>query len=270
MTKTAIIAGAGGLPALLARAMQGQGAEFAIYQVAGFAMDNPDALPVEEFMIERLAMLFQRMGQDGIDQVVFAGAITRPNLNPEMIDPQTAQQVLPHLLPLFQQGDDALLRGVIAVFEEFDFKVVGASDVVPGLLPAPGALTGAAPEGRDATDLDRAQEILATLGPLDLGQGVVVAAGQCLAIETLPGTRAMLDFVAHTRTGQGGVFVKAPKAGQDRRIDLPAIGPDTVDQVAKAGLSGIVLESGGVMVLNRTAVQEAAEKAGIFIWVQTP
>jgi len=66
------------------------------------------------------------------------------------------------------------------------------------------------------------------------------------------------------------VLVKGPKPGQDRRIDMPAIGPATVRGAAAAGLAGIVIEAGGVMVLDRATVIDLADRLGLFVWVRAP
>ena len=111
------------------------------------------------------------------------------------------------------------------------------------------------------------------LGAVDVGQGAVVAQGLCLGVEALPGTDAMLDFVAHTGAtlrpdpkGARGLLYKAPKPGQDRRVDLPAIGPATVAQAAAAGLAGIAWAAGGVLLLDRAATIAAAQESGLFLW----
>ena len=76
----------------------------------------------------------------------------------------------------------------------------------------------------------------------------------------------MLRFIAATEPDSFGVFVKRPKPGQDRRVDLPAVGPATVMRVAEAGLSGMELAAGGVLILGAEAVMEAADAAGVAIW----
>ena len=68
----------------------------------------------------------------------------------------------------------------------------------------------------------------------------------------------------------GGLLYKAPKPGQDRRADLPVIGPATVMLAAEAELRGIVVEAGGVMVLDRETVVAMADAVGLFIWVREP
>lgn len=263
MTRTAIIAGQGALPRLLAEALDAP----AIYAPEGLSPE----IPAQGFRFERLVPLLDRLAADGVDRVVFAGAMTRPQLDPEAFDPRTAALV-PRLAAAMGRGDDGLLRELAAIFEDWDLPVVGVDAVRPDLIPAAGLLAGQ-PAAADRLDADRAAEILAATGPLDIGQGCVVAGGLCLAIETLPGTAPMLDFVGRFRGAghgapRGGVLFKAPKAGQDRRFDLPAIGPGTITQASAAGLSGIAFAAGGVVVLDRATTVAAADEAGLFLWAR--
>jgi len=262
--KTAIVAGQGALPALVAEALD----EPLVYALEGFE----STIPAQPFRLERLVPLLDRMADAGVGRVVFAGAVRRPRLEPEMFDPRTATLV-PRFLSAMQSGDDGALREVIAIFEEWGFEVVGVDAIRPDLVPGPGILAGA-PSATDRADAARGSEILAATGALDIGQGCVVVQGLCLAFETLPGTEAMLAFAAAHKdlrrdpNGARGVLCKAPKPGQDRRMDLPAIGPDTVAQAAAAGLAGIAWAAGGVVVLGCEATVAAAEEAGLFLWAR--
>ena len=274
MAGTALIAGTGALPALLARHLEAEGTSFVLAEMEGFPCAVEPGWTVLRFRVERLAMLFRDLHAAGITRICFAGAVARPALDPSLIDADTAPLVA-RLLPVIGQGDDALLRGVLALFEEAGFEVVGAETILPGLLPCPGVLGAHAPTEADAADAARAAEILATTGPLDIGQGAVVAQGLCLALETLPGTDAMLDWVADVAAarrpnpqGARGVFYKAPKPCQDRRADLPAIGPDTVRRAAAAGLAGIVVAAGGVLLLDRDRLVAEADRLGLFLWAR--
>ena len=105
------------------------------------------------------------------------------------------------------------------------------------------------------------------------GQAVVVAGGVCLGVEAVEGTDALLARVAalpeerrRSAPPPSGVLVKMAKPGQDRRIDLPSIGPRTVEGVARAGLRGIVVEADGANILEREATIRAADAAELFLW----
>ena len=267
--RTVVIAGQGSLAAVVVAALRDGGAEPRVFALEGFA---PDGIAAEPFRLERLVPLLDRLVAEGVERVVFAGAVRRPRLDPELFDQRTAA-LLPRILNAMQSGDDGALREVIAIFEDWGLIVVGVQDLLPDLVPGAGVLAGD-PTDVDRRDADRAAEILAALGPLDLGQGAVVAGGLCVAVETLPGTDAMLDFVARHRAGAagpggaGGVFYKAPKPGQDRRIDLPTLGPATIEAAARAGLSGIAWEAGGVILLDRAAAVAAAKGSGLFLWAR--
>jgi UDP-2,3-diacylglucosamine hydrolase len=262
----ALIAGAGALPAALVAALPSR--PF-IAALEGFF---PEGLPVNlSFRIERLFPFFAALHDAGVTQVAFAGAVRRPRLDPSLFDTATAQ-IVPRLMQSLAQGDDATLREVIALFEEEGFQITGAADIAPALVPPEGVYAGQITP-RDQQDATRAAAIAEALGRVDVGQGCVVAQGLCLATETLSGTDAMLATVAGlpdtlrpTPAAGKGLLYKAPKPLQDRRIDLPTLGPATVLAAAKAGLGGIAWEAGSVICLDLPAMQQAAAAHGLFLW----
>lgn len=264
MTKLALIAGAGGLPAALVAALAERPL---ICALDGFA---PAGLtPDQSFRVERLAVFLRWLEDQGVSEVCFAGAVQRPRLDPALFDPATATLV-PRLLAAMGQGDDATLREVLAIFAEHGFALKCVTDIAPHLVPGAGVYAGAV-SPQDEKDAARAEAIVAALGAVDVGQGCVVAGGLCLAVETLPGTDAMLGFVAQIPAAlrpAKGLFYKSPKPGQDRRIDLPALGVQTVRNAAAAGLGGIVWQAGGVICLDLSAMQQEAEALGLFLWAR--
>ncbi len=258
----AIIAGAGALPAALVAALP---ARPYVAALDGFAPAG--VVPDTTFRVERLMPFLRQLEDAGITRVCFAGAVQRPRLDPALFDPATAT-IVPRLLAAMGQGDDATLREVLAIFEEAGFALTGVPDIAPALVPPAGTYAGTL-SPRDEADAARAATITAALGRVDVGQGAVVQQGLCLAVETLSGTDAMLASVATLSplrpAGAKGLFYKAPKPLQDRRIDLPTLGPDTVEHVAAAGLGGIVWEAGGVIALNLPAMIATANRHGLFL-----
>ncbi|MEY4982653.1 MAG: hypothetical protein RIR62_919 [Pseudomonadota bacterium] len=268
MTGLAIIAGAGALPAALVASLP---ARPVVAALDGFA---PAGLtPDLTFRVERLMPFLRALEDRGVTRVCFAGAVQRPRLDPALFDPATAQ-IVPRLLAAMGQGDDATLREVLAIFEEAGFAILGVADIAPALVPGDGLLAGDLTD-RDRADADRAARIVEALGRVDVGQGCVVQQGLCLAVEALAGTDAMLAQVAALPSGlrpdpaRGrGVFFKAPKPLQDRRIDLPTLGPATLGHVADAGLGGIVWQAGGVICLDLPAMVARARERGLFLWAR--
>lgn len=254
----AIVAGSGVLPGLLLAA--GAAHVVRLAGVESAALDAPD-IPAE---FERLGQLFDDLRAAGVSELAFAGGLSRPELDPSRMDPRTAA-LLPRLGAAMGQGDDTLLREIAAIFEDEGFCVLGALDLRPDLAAAAGAISGTPSEAQEA-DAARARAVLAALGPLDVGQAAVAARGQMIGIETLQGTDAMLRCVGASLPDSGGVLVKRPKPGQDLRMDTPAIGPATVMKAAEAGLSGIEIAAGSVLVLDRESTVTACEAAGLTLW----
>lgn len=265
--RTAIIAGQGRLPAAIAAGMS------EIPLVAAMDGFAPEGLATDiNFRVERLVPFLRALERDGIEQVIFAGAVTRPRLDPAMLDEATAS-LLPRLMAAMAAGDDATLRVVIELFEEFGFTIVGVEDIAPALLPGVGLLAGTV-TSRDEADAIRAEVIVAALGAVDVGQGAVVVQGLCLGVEALPGTDALLAQVAGIAALRPdpalgkGVFYKAAKPGQDRRIDLPTLGPDTVRGAAAAGLGGVAFQAGSVICLDLDEMKRLAGELGLFLWAR--
>lgn len=269
MDGVAIIAGSGALPGHVAAALASAGRPCLLAAPDGVAVDVPGA---ERFRIERLLPFLDSLIGRGFGSVVLAGAMTRPRLDPALFDPATAREV-PRLLSAMQAGDDATLRAVVEVIEEAGLAVLGIEDVAPGLIPGPGVLGVVQPGEADRRDAARAAEIVAALGAVDVGQGAVVARGLCLAAEALPGTDAMLAVVEALPEGlrpPGGLLFKAAKPGQERRADLPAVGPDTVRAAARTGLAGVAWKAGGVILLDRDEAVAEADRLGLFLWAREP
>ncbi|QCO56904.1 LpxI family protein (plasmid) [Pseudorhodobacter turbinis] len=266
MSRTAIIAGRGALPA---RICAGLAEKPLIAALDGFAPDG--VAPDLTFRVERLVPFLNHLLDQGVGRVCFAGAVQRPDLDPSRFDPLTAQMV-PRLIAAMQGGDDSTLREVLKIFEEFELEIVSSSDLLPDLTAKAGLLAGEITL-QDEADATRAATIVAALGAVDVGQGAVVQAGLCLAVEVLTGTDAMLETVAqvppHLRPKTSkGLYLKAVKPGQDRRIDQPTIGPHTLEMAAKAGLGGVVFEAGGVLLLDQPALIAQANALGLFLWAR--
>ena len=94
----------------------------------------------------------------------------------------------------------------------------------------------------------------------DVGQSVVVSADLVYAIEGTEGTDSMIDragllsFNSLNLHGYGPVLIKIPKVNQNRNIDLPVIGIETVKKCLKLGFSCIVLSSDGTLILDYSEV----------------
>ena len=267
----AIICGGGSLPLAVADAVTRRGRPVLLFPVRGFAGPDVERYPCHWVALGQFGGIFGRARAAGCRDVVFIGALVRPSLAHLRFD-WTTIRALPRLARAFRGGDDHLLAGVARVFEDAGFRLVGAHEVAPDLLLPEGALGTRVPTERDRGDIDHALALLAATGPFDVGQAAVVADRHVLAIEAAEGTDRMLERIAALRqegrikAAAGiGMLVKAPKPGQDRRFDLPSIGPSTVTGVARAGLAGLAAVAGATFVAEPDEVVRRAEAEGVFV-----
>jgi DUF1009 family protein len=261
--RLALIAGRGALPdaVVAARAQAGESPPL----ICALEGQGPDHLrPDLTFRVERLGSLLRDLRRAGVDRVCLCGAVDRPALSWKNLDLRTLPLV-PAVLRALKRGDDGALRIVMGLFEDAGLKVLGAHEAAPDLLPAPGVI-GDLPDTA-ARDAALGDQISAQQGAQDLGQSCVIRDGAVIAREDDAGTDAMLAGLTASQTGSG-VFYKAPKPGQDRRADLPVIGPDTVSAAARAGLSALVIEAGGVMILQQDQVLARLSETGLALWVR--
>jgi DUF1009 family protein len=266
-----IIAGQGSLPSLLAEAVSSRGFPLHIVGIRGEARDDIEKFPHTWVKWGEIGKMFRALNDIGCKDLLIIGGVTRPDFSNFRLD-LGAIKTLPFILSLSKGGDDHVLSRVVRYFEEKGYRVHGVGDVAPELLAGEGVLGKNAPTAEDQADIDMAVRVVAALGRLDIGQAAVVARGYVLAVEAAEGTDAMLARCAELRQsgrtgrrGAVGVLVKVPKPGQEERVDLPTIGPDTVKKAAAAGLAGIAVAAGHVLMAERAATIAAADGHGLFL-----
>lgn len=272
MTPVGIICGAGGLPFAVADAVLRQGRPVVLFAINGWAEPaNVARYPHEWVALGQFGRLRRLARAKACRDMVFIGTLVRPALGEIRLDLAT-MRLLPRIVSLMRGGDDHLLSGLGRIFEDHGFRLLGAHEVAPDILAPEGALTRRQPSERDQADIARGLALLRAIGPFDIGQAAVIADNHVLAVEAAEGTDAMLARIADLRA-QGrvrspagtGVLVKAPKPKQDRRFDLPTIGAQTVDGVARAGLAGLAVVAGGTIMAAPDLMAAAADKAGLFV-----
>jgi DUF1009 family protein len=266
-----ILAGGGPLPRRVADAARAAGRPVAVVVLEGHG--EPEAWTGYPHVVLRFglaARMLSWLKGHRVRQLVLAGHVRRPSflsLRPDADSVRLAVRIGRRAFG----GDDELLTTVLDVLREEGFEPVGAQEVLKGLLAPAGLLTRAAPDADAMADIARGVRVVRALGAVDVGQGAVVQQGLVLAVEAIEGTDAMLARAATLRRdGPAGVLVKLVKPGQDRRVDLPTLGPQTVANAAAAGLRGIAFEAEGCILAEQPAMVAAADAAGLFLLGLTP
>ena len=268
-----IIAGGGSLPLEIARSVTGRGGRVHIVMIDGEADEALRNFPHTVLNWAELGRAVRSLKRAGIKDMVMVGRMSRPSLRTAKPDFGFIRSLPKIMRALKAGGDDAVLRGVVNLFETRGLNVLSVADVAPELLVDEGPLGFHPPQASDIGDIEKGMGLIAALGRFDIGQAVVVTGGDVEAIEGAEGTDRMIARVEEMRQASGadlmslrrGVLVKRPKPGQDTRLDLPAIGPETVDGAIKAGLSGIAGLAGEVLAASRFEMVERADRAQIFI-----
>src|SRR5438093_4008996 len=267
-----LIAAGGVMPFAVADSLTARGINPVLFALRGAC----DPVRVERFRhhwisIGQLGKATKLFRAENCRDLVFIGTLVRPALSEIRLDWGTIRD-LGRVWAAFRGGDDHLLSGIGRILEQDGFRMVGIRDVAPDILMPDGNIARATPDSAAAADIAKGREVLAALGPFDIGQAVVVIDGHVVAVEDIEGTDGLLVRVARLReagrirakSGRG-VLVKAPKSGQDLRFDLPAVGAKTIEGAAGAGLAGIAVIAGNTIAADSQAMIEVADKAGLFI-----
>jgi UDP-2,3-diacylglucosamine hydrolase len=265
-----ILAGGGPLPGRVAAAAAAAGRKVFIVGLEGFA---------ERGVIAPWPHVFLRMGaargilgalrENHCQDLVLIGPVRRPSFLDARPDAVGAK-IIARIGRSAFAGDDGLLSAVIRVLGEEGFRVLGMHEILNEALGPRGLLSRIGPNATAMADIKRGIAVTRALGSVDVGQGCVVGAGVVIAVEAVEGTDAMLSrcgglLDAMEMAKPAGVLVKSVKPGQDRRADLPTIGPETIRRAAEAGLAGIAYDPGGTILTDREACIALADESGLFL-----
>jgi DUF1009 family protein len=272
--RVAILAGSGKLPIQLAQHLERDGRDHRILAFRGFAAPELRARAHATVDLLDLQTIMRTLEEWRPAVVTLAGAVRRPGVS-ALLGAYSMLRNRQDVMAVVAKGDDQVLRGAVMLLEERGHRVVGAHELAPGLL-APSGLRGRlAPSEEDARSVRLGLDVLGALSAFDIGQAAVVAGQRVLAIEGPEGTDRMLRRVAAQRRtwlglrrGQeGGILVKAAKQGQDLRVDMPTVGPRTIVEAARAGLTGVAVGAASTLVLDQTDTLRGADRLGLFFAV---
>jgi len=271
MEPLGIIAGGGDLPIAIAQCAREAGRRVFIAGLRGIACSEVESFEHAWVSIGETGRTFRLLHEHECRDILLAGKVARPHWADIKLDTKGMLQ-LPKVMAAALKGDDALLRSFVGILEGEGFRVVSAAEAAPALLSPEGVLGRIKASAQDRADIELARRTVAALGALDVGQAAIVADGLVLAVEAAEGTDAMIARIANLPSNlrgvagkPKGVLLKAKKPTQDGRTDLPVIGALTIANAAAVSLAGIAVEAGQSLIVNRPAVVEAADRAGLFL-----
>jgi DUF1009 family protein len=270
LPKLGIIAGGGALPTELVKYCQTIGREFFVLALEGQASSElVKDVPHAWIRLGAAGKAVSILHGEGVKDLILAGSVRRPSFVSLFPDFWTMKFFIK--TRAVGLGDDGLLSAIISNLQAQEgFNVVGSDELLPDLLVPVGAIGKLSPDEQAYIDISTGLLAARELGRQDIGQAVVIRDGIIIGREDKKGTDALLKSITPPLSGEpSGVLVKTAKPQQERRADLPTIGPDTLNGVISAGLCGIALEAGSALILNRSAVEDIAGDNGIFVFGAT-
>ena len=266
----ALVCGAGSLPLAVADLLRTAGRRVLLFPLRGSARPEDYAEWPHTFLrIGQIGVFTRALRAENCRELVLIGSLVRPAVWQIRFDWESFK-LLPRIFAAYRGGDDHLLRSVAKMVEGYGLVLRGVHEVAPEILVPQGPLGRLQPSGGEREDIAFGLQYLLAAGHFDVGQAVVVAGRHVLAVEAAEGTDGMLARVAKLRANgrirtRGGVLVKAPKPQQDRRFDLPSIGPATIKGATRAGLAGIAVTARETVMAEPATLAATADRAGLFV-----
>jgi hypothetical protein len=267
-----LVAGSGDLPPLVAAGARAQG--FTVATVGLMGETGPELRALSdtfcEVKIGQVGGMVRQLKQAGATCCVMVGGFSKRELLGRAMPDLTALKLVARLGR--QLRDDRLMRGVAELVEKAGIPVQPVPPFIPDHMAVDGAMTVREPTPDELADITYGMRVAHTVGALDVGQSVVVRRGSVLAVEATEGTDACIRRGAELgragkAAGRGGVVLcKVVKPNQDLRLDLPAVGPRTVETCAECGVAVVAVESRRTILVDRPKTVRLANdrKVGLY------
>ncbi len=267
LNKIGIIAGNGSLPKKFAEKLRENGTE--VFTVALKDITENDIGNGPEVLWSRIAStgkIIKFFKDNGVEKLVLIGGMKRPNFT-SLIPDMTGIKLLNKIIQLKDAGDNNIFLLVIDFLESYGFKILGIDEAIPDFVPQPGAIGNIKPTEKELKDIEYGKHVATEIGKLDIGQAAIIQNNTTLGVEGIDGTDELINRCAHSQYGgKGAILVKMKKPDQDRRIDLPSIGPLTIERLHEKAYRGVALDAGNSLIIDKEATLAKADALGIFIY----
>ncbi len=263
--KVGIIAGSGRPPLLLAEALEREGHVPYIIALDGSA--EPELYQTRKHLlvpIGRAGRIIKWLKENGVTELVLSGALKRPEWAKLKVDPRGLMFVAKVALKAL--GDDGLLRAVRKELEREGFNLRGIQEFIPELLASEGVQGAVKPLPEDEEGIQLGLNAAKEHGRQDKGQSVVIQQNTVLGLEEDEGTSALMKKAGSIKSiGRGPILVKVCKPQQDKALDMPTIGPQTIEIAHQQGFAGIIIEAGATLIVDKETVIKLCDRYGLFL-----
>lgn len=263
-----LIAGNGRFPFLVLDAARGAGYDVVIVAIKEEAFPEIETVAaraphaaVHWVSLGQLGKCLKVLEGAGVREAIMAGQVKHTKLFADIVPDMTLLGVL---MRLKQRNTDALISGVADVLRDRGITLLDSTAFLAPMLAVPGCVTARTPTDEEQADLAFGYRMADAIAGLDIGQTVVVKGAAVVAVEAMEGTDETIARAGRL-AGAGTCVIKVAKPNQDMRFDVPVIGPPTVDAMRHAGATVLSVDAGKTLMIDRDAVIEAANRAGVTI-----
>ena len=261
-----IIAGDGLLPAEIAKLYLEQGGMVYIAALEGETdISSIINYSYKQFPIGAVGALLEYFVENNVKEIIIIGGLTRPDLKSIKVD-VAGSVLIAKILKEKLLGDDNILKIISNFIESKGFKVISPKNLLKVSNYEKLYKSNISPSRQDIIDIEFGKQVLKSLSNLDIGQSIIVSNGYVLGIEAAEGTDDLIRRCElYRKTDKGGVLVKMAKSEQDMRLDIPAIGPDTIFYLAKHGYNGLAISKSEVIIIKPAETINLLNENDLFI-----
>ncbi len=264
--KIGIIAGAGYLPMHVFEACKKHNIPAVVVGLeneTSFELYNDE--DIKKFKIHSISKIIDFLREEGVDSVTLAGKVKRAKISRLLLDLKGAKL----FARVIKNGleDNSILKTIIEFLEDEGFEIIAPEKIATNIILTKGFLTVNKPDKVAEDDIKKGIKILKGIASFDVGQALIIQNGLVLGVEAAEGTDELIKRCGEIKQeGEGPILIKVIKPGQDKRVDLPCLGPDTIINAGKFGIRGIASEAGSTLILDQNNTLKLADKLGIFIY----
>lgn len=267
--KLAILAGNGKLPQILIDSCLSKKQEFILFLLEGqkYDIDYSQYNPVL-INYGGVGKFVDILKRENISDIVFIGGVKKPNFAQLKMD-KLAALLVGKILANKILGDDAVLKTVVKFFKKQGFNIIAIDDILDCVVSKKGCLTTVRPSEEDMHNIEIGKKAISSFSKFDVGQSVIVAQRQIIAVEAVEGTANMIQRVKNLEVDykNESILVKMKKKKQSRQADLPTIGVDTILDCKKSSIKGIAIQAKSTILVEKETLINKANDLKIFIQI---
>jgi DUF1009 family protein len=262
--KYGLIAGNGRFPFMVIDSARERKLELVIAAIKEEAFPEIESCgyPVHWLSLGQLGKLIRVFQQAGVTHALMAGQVKHVQIFGSALPDLTMIKLLASLK---HKSTDALIGAVAGVLEESGITLINSTEFLKPHMAPEGTITSRGLNKREQADLEFGRPVAHKIALLDIGQTIVVRDRAVVAVEAMEGTDATIRRAGELADRKELTVIKVSKPKQDMRFDVPVVGPPTIQTMADAGATALVIDAFRTLLVDRRKMIESADQNSIAI-----